>query len=79
MAIYQDISKYAKDAKVYGFGAVASTMFMSSNAMAKVDVAAPVSTLVTDGSAAITAIGTGLLTLAGIAVVFKWVKAAFFG
>ena len=32
-----------------------------------------------DGTGAITAIGGALLGLAGIAVVFKWAKAMFFG
>ncbi|HAV5374706.1 TPA: hypothetical protein JI078_18750 [Acinetobacter baumannii] len=49
-----------------------------TNANAAVDVAAPVATLTTDGTAAITAVGAALLGLAGVAVVFKWVKAAFF-
>ena len=32
-----------------------------------------------DGTGAVTAIGGALLGLAGIAVVFKWAKAMFFG
>ncbi|MQZ29581.1 hypothetical protein F4U02_00950 [Acinetobacter haemolyticus] len=61
----------------YGLGAVASTALLS-NANAAIDVSAPVQQLQTDGTSAITAVGTALLALAGIAVVFKWVKASFF-
>lgn len=63
----------------YGVGAVASAALVGgSNANAAVDVTAIVGDLTTDGTAAITAVGTALLALAGIAVIFKWVKAAFF-
>ena len=63
----------------YGVGAVASAALVGgSNANAAVDVTEIVGTLTTDGTAAITAVGTALLALAGIAVIFKWVKAAFF-
>ena len=63
----------------YGVGAVASAALVGgSNANAAVDVSAIVGDLTTDGTAAITAVGTALLALAGIAVIFKWVKAAFF-
>lgn len=61
----------------YGLGAVASTALMT-NTNAAIDVSAAVTALTTDGTTAITAVGTALLALAGIAVVFKWVKAAFF-
>lgn len=50
----------------------------ADSASAAVDVSAAVSTLTTDGTTAITAVGVGLITLAGVAIVFKWVKAAFF-
>lgn len=61
----------------FGLGAVASTALIS-NANAAIDISAPVTALTTDGTTAITSVGTALLALAGIAVVFKWVKAAFF-
>ena len=68
----QNVSKY-------GVGAVAfAALVGGSNANAAVDVSAIVGDLTTDGTAAITAVGTALLALAGIAVIFKWVKAAFF-
>lgn len=68
----QNVSKY-------GVGAVASAALVGgSNANAAVDVTGIVGDLTTDGTAAITAVGTALLALAGIAVIFKWVKAAFF-
>lgn len=63
--------------KRYGVGATVSALAVS-NANAAIDVSTPVNTLVTDGSAAISAVGIGLITLAGVAVVFKWVKASFF-
>lgn len=68
----QNVSKY-------GVGAVASAALVGgSNANAAVDVSGIVADLTTDGTTAITAVGTALLALAGIAVIFKWVKAAFF-
>ncbi|MGQ4614235.1 major capsid protein [Acinetobacter junii] len=66
-----------RNVSTYGLGAVASTVLIS-NANAAIDVSAPIAALTTDGTTAITAVGTALLALAGIAVVFKWVKAAFF-
>lgn len=72
-----DIQNVKQNVKKYGVGAVASAALLT-NANAAVDVSAVVGTLTTDGTAAITAVGTGLLALAGVAVVFKWVKAAFF-
>lgn len=68
---------FLKDARVYGLGATLGGALAASNAHA-VDVTAIVTDLTTDGTAAITAVGTALLALAGIAVIFKWVKAAFF-
>lgn len=69
---------FLKEARIYGLGATLGGALAASNANAAVDVTAMVTDLTTDGTAAITAVGTALLTLAGIAVVFKWVKAAFF-
>ena len=69
---------FLKDARVYGLGATLGGALAASNANAAVDVSATVSSLTSDGTAAITAVGTALLALAGIAVIFKWVKAAFF-
>lgn len=66
-----------RNVSTYGLGAVTSTALMT-NSNAAIDVSAPVTALTTDGTTAITAVGTALLALAGIAVVFKWVKAAFF-
>lgn len=51
---------------------------LANSANAAVDVSSTVDTLVADGTTAITAVGVGLITLAGVAIVFKWVKAAFF-
>lgn len=69
---------FLKDARTYGLGATLGGALAASNANAAIDVSAVVSSLTTDGTAAITAVGTALLALAGIAVIFKWVKAAFF-
>lgn len=64
-----------------GLGAILTTALVSTGANAAeggVDVTAIVKQFVGDGTTAISAVGVGLLTLAGIAIVFKWVKAAFF-
>lgn len=62
---------------------VLSSVFLSavavSPAFAAIDVSAATTALVTDGTTAISAVGVALLTLAGVAVVYKWAKAAFFG
>lgn len=50
-----------------------------ASAHAVVDVSAATTTLTTEGGAAITLVGQAMLTLAGIAIAFKWAKAAFFG
>lgn len=68
---------FLRAVKKYGLGAAVSVA-LASQANAAVDVSSVVTQLTTDGTSAITAVGTGLLALAGIAVVFKWVKAAFF-
>lgn len=54
-------------------------MSYAQEVLPTVDVTTAVSTLTTDGGAAIAAIGGAMLTLAGIAIAFKWAKAAFFG
>ncbi|WP_228157528.1 major capsid protein [Acinetobacter sp. AM] len=61
----------------FGLGAVVSTALVNP-AFAAVDVTAPVGQITTDGTSVITAIGTALLGLAGLAVIFKWAKASFF-
>lgn len=72
--------RYSHKLTRYGAGASAVVgSLMASSANAAVDVSAAVNTLVSDGTAAISAVGIGLITLAGVAVVFKWVKASFFG
>jgi len=59
-------------------GVVAASVYASS-AMAVIDVSAATTSITTDGTAAITAVGGALIGLAGVAVVFKWVKGAIFG
>ena len=44
-----------------------------------VDVSAQATSLQTDGLAAIGAIGAVLVTMAGVAVVYKWAKGMIFG
>lgn len=56
---------------------LAVTGVASAEVPAAVTTAA--STLSTDGSTAIAAVGAATLTMAGVAVLFKWVKATFFG
>jgi hypothetical protein len=46
---------------------------------AAIDVSAATTSITTDGTAAITAVGGALLGLAGVAVVFKWAKGSIFG
>ncbi len=46
---------------------------------AAIDVTAATTSISSDGTAAITAIGGALVGLAGVAVVFKWAKGAIFG
>jgi hypothetical protein len=74
---YGNKRSFLRAVKTYGLGAAVSAALVSQT-NAAVDVSATVTQLTTDGTAAITAVGTGLLALAGVAVVFKWVKAAFF-
>ena len=54
-------------------------LFATTPAFAVIDVSAATTSITTDGTAAITAVGGALIGLAGVAVVFKWVKGAIFG
>ncbi|KEI70311.1 major capsid protein [Endozoicomonas elysicola] len=65
--------------KLKHLGLLVASALMSSSVFAAIDISAATTALTTDGSAAITAVGTALVGLAGIAVVFKWVKGAIFG
>ncbi|KEI70790.1 MULTISPECIES: major capsid protein [Endozoicomonas] len=56
-----------------------ATSAMASSAFAEIDVSAATTAISTDGSTAITAVGTALIGVAALAVVFKWVKGAIFG
>ncbi|WP_299733202.1 major capsid protein [uncultured Endozoicomonas sp.] len=56
-----------------------ATSVMASSAFAEIDVSAATTAISTDGSAAITGIGTALIGVAALAVVFKWAKGAIFG
>jgi uncharacterized membrane protein len=62
--------------KYVGSGAA---VLAANSASAAIDVTAATTAITTDGTAAITAVGGALIGLAGIAVVFKWVKGAIFG
>lgn len=68
-------------AKTYGskvfLGAVA--LVSSSSSFAAIDLTPAVDVITTDGTAAITLVGMAMLSLAALAVVFKWAKAAIFG
>ena len=50
-----------------------------SVANAAVDTTAATTAITTDGGAAIAEVGAALIGLAGIAVVYRWVKGAIFG
>lgn len=69
-----------KNVKKYGLvtAVTVPAILAANSANAAIDVSSTVSTLVSEGSIAISAVGVGLITLAGVAIVFKWVKAAFF-
>jgi len=54
-------------------------MTAAAASQAAVDVTSATTSITTDGTAAITAVGGALIGLAGVAVVFKWVKGAIFG
>lgn len=63
--------------KALAFGAVAAVA--STPTFAAIDLTATTTAIETDGTTAITAIGTTMIALAGVAIVFKWAKAAIFG
>ncbi|MBN2745153.1 MAG: hypothetical protein JXR34_00365 [Bacteroidales bacterium] len=50
----------------------------ASVAQANIDITASMAELTSTGTTALTAVGTALIGLAVIAVVFKWVKGAIF-
>jgi len=54
-------------------------MSFSVPAFAVIDVTAATTAITTDGTAAVSAVGGALIGLAGVSVVFKWVKGAIFG
>lgn len=58
-----------------------SFMFFSFSAFAAVpaEVTAVVTAVKTDGPLTVAAIGGAILTMSGIAILFKWAKAAIFG
>lgn len=59
----------------------AAALTVSGSVMAEVpaEVTAAVTVLKDDGGAVIAAVGGALITLAGVVIVYKWAKAAFFG
>lgn len=56
----------------------ASSVAVANVSHAAFDVSAAVTTLTTDGTAAITAVGGAMISLAALAAVVRWAKAAFF-
>jgi len=65
--------------KIMGRTFTGTTALLAAGAsQAAIDVSAATTALVTDGTTAITAVGLALITLAAVAVLYKWVKAAFF-
>lgn len=63
-------------ASLFALSLVSTSVFATGGG---IDVTAATTTITTDGTAAITAVGGALIGLAGVAVVFKWVKGAIFG
>lgn len=55
-----------------------SSVAVANVSHAAFDVSAAVTTLTTDGTAAITAVGGAMISLAALAAVVRWAKAAFF-
>ncbi|EHU4955205.1 hypothetical protein KY886_000202 [Vibrio parahaemolyticus] len=66
------ISKVKKGALVLGASVASFSAFA-------IDVTAVTTTITSDGTTAITAIGGAMLGLCGVAVVIKYAKAAIFG
>lgn len=65
--------------KVLGRTFAGATALLAAEAShAAFDVSAAVTTLTTDGTAAITAVGGAMISLAALAAVVRWAKAAFF-
>lgn len=59
--------------------AVVGTLMTSGAANAAVDVSGAVGDFTTDVGAGIAAVGGAMIVASGIAVTYKWIKAAFFG
>ncbi|WP_114808218.1 major capsid protein [Vibrio cholerae] len=55
------------------------SVVVASASHAAIDVGAAATQITTDGGAAISTIGSAMIGLAAVAVVFKWAKAAIFG
>ncbi|EIN9986996.1 hypothetical protein N5K28_004655 [Vibrio parahaemolyticus] len=66
------ISKVKNGALVLGASVASSSAFA-------IDVTAATSTITTDGTTAVTAIGGAMLGLCAVAVVIKYAKASIFG
>ncbi len=71
----QKIKSFVK----YGFIAALALVAANNPSFAAIDVSGATDSISTDGTAAVTAVGTAIIGLAGVAVVFKWVKGAIFG
>lgn len=63
--------------KALAVGAVAAVA--STPTFAAIDLSTVTDSITADGTSAITTIGTAMIGLAGVAIVFKWAKAAIFG
>lgn len=71
------ISFFKKNKKSIALAVAVSSV--SSLSHAAIDVTAATTVITTDGSAAIGSVGQALIGLAGLAVVYKWIKGAIFG
>jgi uncharacterized protein (DUF2141 family) len=70
--------KHLKRAVLYT-ASLATVASVNAQAAVPAELTAAVDQLKADGIVAISAIGGALLTLAGLAILFKWAKATFFG
>lgn len=76
---YIESAKTNPKVKILGRTFAGATALLAAEAShAAFDVSAAVTTLTTDGTAAITAVGGAMISLAALAAVVRWAKAAFF-
>jgi len=60
-------------------GTAVAALAVTEPSLAAIDTSTATNYITTDGEVAITAVGTALIGLAGLAVVFRWIKGSIFG